>query len=111
MPTKSKKVSKKPREKKNKIKQIDFIDSEVAESVLEESLGGGQVFGVEPISESAEFMDSMRQLKEKLESRDKIQDNSVQNNDADGSFRSGFLFFILFFLIGFLIFVIFYFIF
>ncbi len=110
MPTKSKKVSKKPRERKNKIKQIDFIDNEVVENVFDNNLGGDQVFGVEPISESAEFMDSMRQLKEKLESRDRLQHDVVENSDKDGSFRSGFLFFMLFFLIGFLIFVIFYFV-
>lgn len=110
MPTKSKKASKKPKERKSKIKQVDFIDNEVVENVFEDNLGGDQVFGVEPISESAEFMDSMRQLKERLGSRDGFQGNVAENNDADGSFRSGFLFFILFFLIGFLIFVIFYFV-
>lgn len=106
MPTKLKKT---PKRKNNNLRSVSGVNNSkeiLKDSERLEELDGNPVLGVEPILESQEFMNSMDQLREKLNSRSKFGMGSIDLKKISSKkiLKSRLFLFILGFLLGALVF-------
>ncbi len=106
MPTKLKKTTKKKGNDKRPIFGVKNSEKKSDDNDLVKELDENPILGVEPILESPEFMNSIDQLREKLNSRSNLDINTIPLDKISGKkiLKSRMALFVLGFLLGALMF-------